>query len=149
MSGAIALSAMAALRTGSGLVTAVVPDRCLETVAGYHPAVMTVPLADDPQGRFTIEAVSGLQPHLSSADAIGCGPGMTTQAGTTRIVERLLEAGDVPRVLDADGINALSALPDSLAAPVGPLVLTPHPGEFARLSGVSAADREANIRRPP
>ena len=56
MSGSIAMSAMAALRCGSGLVTAAVPDRCLETVAAFHPCVMTLPLPDDGNGRFSLEA---------------------------------------------------------------------------------------------
>jgi NAD(P)H-hydrate epimerase len=144
MSGSISMSAISALRTGAGLVTAAVPDRCLETVAGYHPAVMTMPLADDGSGTFSLDAITDLAPILSSVDAIGCGPGMTTAAGSIRLVDRILRANRVPRVLDADAINVLPSL-SWREIDKGTLVLTPHPGEFARLSGVSASDRSAQI----
>ena len=111
MSGSIALSAIASLRVGAGLVTAVIPDRCLETVASFHPCIMTRPLSDDPQGRFALEASATLNSILPTASAIGCGPGMTTCPGSIRIVERLLQ-WQRPCVLDADAINALSLLED-------------------------------------
>ncbi len=143
MAGSIALGSIAALHTGSGLVTAAVPDRCLETVASFHAAIMTTPLADDDGGRFSIDAAGQLGPLLSTASAIGCGPGMTTQRGSIRLVERLLQATDIPRVMDADALNSMVLLDWACSAgDGGPLVLTPHPGEFARLSGVSAADRQ-------
>ena len=143
MSGSIALSSIAALRTGSGLVTTAVPDRCLESVASFHPGIMTLPLADTQTGRFAMEAREQLAGHLNKFSAIGCGPGMTTDHGSIAIVERLLEATSVPRVLDADAINVLSHLnwpesnfwPESTLTKQENLVLTPHPGEFQRLSG--------------
>jgi len=151
MSGSIALSAIASLRVGAGLVTAVIPDRCLETVASFHPCIMTRPLSDDPQGRFALEASATLNSILPTASAIGCGPGMTTCPGSIRIVERLLQ-WQRPCVLDADAINALSLLEDpvwkqQVAArdQFAPLILTPHPGELARLTGVAASDRENQI----
>ncbi len=146
MSGSIALSAMAALRCGSGLVTAAVPDRCLETVAAFHPCVMTLPMPDDGTGRFSLQASTTLGPNFAAAAAVGCGPGMTTDAGSLRIVERLLHERSVPRVFDADAINVLATLDwaDSSEA-LGPLVLTPHPGELQRLTGASAGDRDGQI----
>ena len=151
MSGAIALSAIASLRVGAGLVTAVIPDRCLETVAAFHPCIMTCPLSDDPYGRFNLDAAVALDSILPNASAVGCGPGMTTCAGSIRIVERLLHSR-CPCVLDADAINALSLLEatdwkQKVAARnhLAPLVLTPHPGELARLTGVAAEDRENQI----
>ncbi|MAI72215.1 MAG: NAD(P)H-hydrate dehydratase [Rhodopirellula sp.] len=151
MSGAIALSAIASLRVGTGLVTAVIPDRCLETVAIFHPCIMTRPLSDDPQGRFALDAAVALDSILPTASAIGCGPGMTTCPGSIRIVERLLH-WQLPCVLDADAINALSLLEETVwkqqvadRAQSAPLILTPHPGELALLTGVAASDREAQI----
>lgn len=144
MSGSIAMSAIAALRAGSGLVTAAVPDRCLETVAGFHPAVMTFPLPDDDSGKFSLSAAAGLSRLMPSADAIGCGPGMTTTPGTVGMVDRILRVHQIPRVLDADAINVLPSI-DWQDMVNGNLVLTPHPGEFTRLSGISAADRPAQI----
>ncbi|MAI34038.1 MAG: NAD(P)H-hydrate dehydratase [Rubripirellula sp.] len=151
MSGAIALSAIASLRAGAGLVTAVIPDRCLETVALFHPCIMTRPLSDDPEGRFALEAAVALDSILPNASAIGCGPGMTTCPGSIRIVERLLH-WQCPCVLDADAINVLSLLEDrfwkqqvAARAKSAPIILTPHPGELALLTGVAPNDRKAQI----
>ena len=146
MSGSIALSSVAALRSGAGLVTAAVPDRCLETVASFHPCVMTRAMPDDGEGRFSVDAAAELSRMTEQASAIGCGPGMTTQPGSIRLVERLLTMSDVPRVLDADALNVVASLgwndrPDRLS----PLILTPHPGELARLTGIAAGDRDAQV----
>ncbi|KAA5544438.1 NAD(P)H-hydrate dehydratase [Roseiconus nitratireducens] len=158
MAGSISLSSMAALHTGSGLVTAVVPDRCLETVAGFHPGIMTLPLPATPAGEFAqttggvpdmIESVVASNATVAKADAIGCGPGMGTGAGSVRIVRWLLEQTDRCRVFDADAINIIAQhrfldrppLPRRQAS----VVLTPHPGELARLTGVSPSDRPGQI----
>ena len=148
MSGAISLSAVASLRTGSGLVSAMVPDRCLETVAGFHPGIMTIPTKDDDAGRFAIAAYEDLSARLARRNnrlsAIGCGPGMSTGSGSIAMVQRLLQATDIPRVLDADAINVL-ADHLTLESKQSSLVLTPHPGEFERLSGVPPKDRDAQV----
>ena len=150
MAGSISLSAIAALRCGSGLVSAAIPDRCLETVAAFHPALMTVPLEDDSRGRFSLQAAEQLAPRLRQVDAVGCGPGMTTETGSLRLVERLLQTVGVPRVMDADAINCMSLLnwPQSrheAATGSTSMILTPHPGELARLTGVEPAKREHQI----
>ncbi len=155
MTGSIAMSSLAALRVGAGLVTAAVPDRCLETVAAYHPCLMTRPMSDDEAGRFSLEAAEELVSFIASATAIAAGPGMTVDPGSLRIVERLLGLKSIPRVLDADALNALAELgwPAFKAKETesprisddGPLVVTPHPGEFERLSGVSSRDRNGQI----
>ena len=147
MAGSIALSAIAALKTGSGLVSACIPDRCLETVAGFHCGIMTIPCSNDQQGRFAIPAAAEIRKHAAKVDAVGCGPGMTTEPGSFGIVEAILSS-DVPRVLDADAINTMAIMQwpdDVMHCRDAALVLTPHPGEFARLSGVSAGDREGQI----
>lgn len=157
MAGSVALTARAALRAGAGLVSAAVPDRCLETVAGFHPCVMTIPLADDGTGRFDAAAADELVTFLDGATAVGCGPGMTTAPGSIRVVRRLLESGDVPLVVDADAINVMAKLrwpgdperTDDAESRAGSrsrsLVLTPHPGELSRLVGVAPSDRESQI----
>ncbi|MCO8123815.1 NAD(P)H-hydrate dehydratase [Stieleria sp. TO1_6] len=146
MAGSIALSSIAALKSGSGLVSVAIPDRCLETVAGFHAGIMTIPLADTDDGQFDLSAEL---PKSSRYDAYGCGPGMQTGAGAVRLVEALLQRRDTPRVMDADAINILAAQ-QMLDRPALPrrqpnLVLTPHPGELARLTGVPANDRDAQI----
>lgn len=146
MGGSIALSSVAALKTGSGLVSAAVPDRCLESVAGFHPGIMTIPLADTDEGQFDLSA---RLPAFPAFDAIGCGPGMRTGPGAIRIVESLLQQNHQFRVFDADAINVLSQhlLLESPALPQdqSTLILTPHPGELARLTGVPPSDRKGQM----
>ena len=144
MAGSIALSGVAALRTGSGLVSIVCPDRCLETVASFHPALMTIPLADDPKGRFASGAVRNFNDVEPRADAIGVGPGMTTAEGSVELVKRLISERRTPRVFDADALNII-AKHDLATATAGDTVWTPHPGELQRLTGVPVTDRDAQI----
>ena len=146
MSGSIALSALAALRSGAGLVTAAVPDRCLETVASFHPCVMTIPFPDDGEGRFSVQAAAELSSRVEGVSAVGCGPGMTTQPGAIRLVERLLGLREIPCVFDADALNVLSSLDwCDRSQQRSSMVLTPHPGELERLTGVPAKDRPRQI----
>ena len=146
MAGSIALSSMAALHTGSGLVSTAVPDRCLETVASFHACIMTIPLSDDLQGRFSVNAFEELKSKLGPFDSVGCGPGMTTSAGSQRIVGMLMNTKNAPRVFDADAINCLAAMDwNARESDDGPIVLTPHPGELERLVGISPKNREKQI----
>ncbi|WP_372722129.1 NAD(P)H-hydrate dehydratase [Novipirellula sp.] len=157
MAGSIALSSIAALHTGSGLVSAAVPDRCLETVATFHPCLMTIPLADASRGHFATAAADELASRLDSLDAIGCGPGMTTNEGSMQIVRRLLEPTKLARVFDADALNCLAKMDWAEQDPVSSatsqsssdvsndIVLTPHPGELGRLTGVTTKDRDLQI----
>ena len=151
MAGSISLSALAALRTGSGLVSAAVPESILPTVAGFHPGVMTIPLAEAPStGTF---ASTAKLPELSPYDAIGVGPGMQTGTGSIGVIKTILSQHQIPRVIDADGLNVIAEqkllpmkvqeVPDRQLQPT--LVLTPHPGELARLTDVPANDRAAQI----
>lgn len=143
MSGAIALSAMSALRSGSGLVWTMVPDRCLETVAGFDPCLITLAAADTDQGSFDVAASESLSNHLGAMDAVGVGPGMGTGPGSIAVVRLLAARQDLPRVFDADGLNVLAAEKSLLIA--GPAVLTPHPGELQRLTGAPPGDRQRQI----
>ena len=115
-------------------------------MAGFHPAVMTIPIADTDLGRFSIAGARELEQPVRDASAIGCGPGMSTDAGSIRIVERLLSVANTPRVLDADAINVM-ARHHLLTGntDTGPVVLTPHPGELQRLTGVKSTDRMRQI----
>ncbi len=135
MSGAIALAGMAALRSGAGLVTLAVPDVCLQTVAGFEPSYMTVPLACDASGRITGAALTTLSPLTAKATCVGLGPGIGRSDELDRLIRDLYTSLPQPLVLDADGLNALAADPEGLAGRKGPCVITPHPGEFRRLVG--------------
>ncbi|QDT08880.1 ATP-dependent (S)-NAD(P)H-hydrate dehydratase [Planctomycetes bacterium K23_9] len=143
MSGSIALSSIAALKTGSGLVTAMVPSVCLETVASFHPGVMTIPASDE-DGHFAVAASAEVIDAVQDVSALGCGPGITTQKGSVAIVEHLVSMSHVPRVFDADALNILSRS-NLTKRLTGDIVLTPHPGELERITGVSRKSRASQI----
>ncbi|GAB4123747.1 MAG: NAD(P)H-hydrate dehydratase [Acidobacteriota bacterium] len=139
--GAAALSAYAALRAGSGLVTALVPQTVQPEVAGAHSEVMTEGLPADGTGFLAAEALEPIQTLLDPLDAAGVGPGLGTGPGTATVVEGLIRSARCPLVLDADALNVLAGRTDTLLPRQGPpLVLTPHPGEFARLAGLSVPE---------
>ena len=144
MAGSISLSAIAAMRTGSGLVSVLTPDRCLETVASFDPCLMTIPAPDTAAGHFDTSAMTVFETHAIKANAIGIGPGMGTGAGSIALVTLACCMASVPRVFDADAINILAVSADECQID-GPAVLTPHPGEMQRLTGASASDRQAQI----
>jgi ADP-dependent NAD(P)H-hydrate dehydratase len=146
MCGAIALAGLATIRAGAGLVRLAVPDRCLETVASYSPCFMTLPLADDAQGRIAAAAFEQLETHLAKADCIAVGPGMGQSAELRTLLSRLTRAARVPLVIDADGLNNLVDVPGWSGHISATCVITPHPGEWSRLSGVPASDRPAQCR---
>jgi ADP-dependent NAD(P)H-hydrate dehydratase len=133
MAGAVALAGMAALRGGAGLVRLAVPDPILDAVAGFEPSYMTVPLPADAAGRIAAEAMPRILEAAEKAAAIACGPGLGRSPGLDALVGRLYREISKPMVFDADALNALADHPESLAQASGPRILTPHPGEFARL----------------
>jgi ADP-dependent NAD(P)H-hydrate dehydratase len=135
MSGAVVLAGMAALRGGAGLVRLAVPVVCQEIIAAFEPSYMTVPLANDPAGRISLNALTKIVEHGKAASVLGLGPGLGRSDELNELVARLYRDIEKPMVVDADALNALSAQPEILAKPGGPRVLTPHPGEFARLVG--------------
>lgn len=135
MSGAAALAGMSALRGGAGLVRVAVPETCLDTVACFEPSYMTTPLPADADGRIDETADNVIAELAAQATVIACGPGLGRSSGLTSLVCRLYQTIDKPMVFDADALNALASCPVALAQPGGPRILTPHPGEFARLVG--------------
>ncbi len=139
--GAAALSAYAALRAGSGLVTALVPQTVQSEVAVSHSEIMTEGLPADQEGRLAATALEPLRQLLEPLDAAGVGPGLGPGRGTAEVVEGLIRGAQCPLVLDADALNVLAGRLDTLLPRDGPpLVLTPHPGEFARLVGLSVPE---------
>jgi len=135
--GAITLSAAAALRTGSGLVTVHVPSTVQQVVASARPEIMTAGLATTAEGTFALAGLPELIDDLRARDAVGVGPGISRVSETAQFVRRLVHDCPVPMVLDADGLNAFEGAAPSLRIASGQaLVLTPHPGEFARLTGL-------------
>ncbi len=150
MAGAAALAGMAALRSGAGLVRLAVADCCLDTVASFEPSMMTSPLASDAEGRIAGAARERLAEltTASAATSIGCGPGLSRSAELDELVAWLYTSLAQPAVFDADALNALAAQPKILHKPGGPRILTPHPGEFARLVGAKEIEpREVQEQR--
>lgn len=135
MAGAAALAGMAALRGGAGLVRLAVPDCVLDAVAGFEPSYMTTPLPCDDEGRIGPGAFERIAELAEKATVIACGPGLGRSLALDQLVVRLYREIAKPIVFDADALNALACESEALAQPGGPRILTPHPGEFARLIG--------------
>jgi len=146
MSGAALLSGSAALRAGAGLVRVAVPQEVLPIVAAGNPCLMTAAMPQDDQGRFSGAAASALIALAQSSDVVALGPGLARSLVLTGLVKALLKDITQPMVLDADGLNALAETPDVLEQHAGPLIITPHPGEFARLLQTETAKVQANRR---
>ena len=149
MTGAVVLAGTAASRAGAGLVTLGVPDRCLETVAGFDANYMTVGLADDGHGRLAGAADSKLIQLAEKATSIGIGPGLSRSDGVTQVVSTLYQQYTGPMIADADALNALASRSDGgMPAANGPRILTPHIGEFRRLLGDPLSPDECRKRAP-
>lgn len=156
MSGAVILAGNAALAAGSGLVRLLIPESIWGIVASAKPEYMTVPLAADRKGRIALNGAERLDILFSNATAVGFGPGMGRSVGLDVLSVRLYHRLRMTTVLDADALNGLSAREIFLAPeartvfdavptiiPQGARILTPHPGEFARMSGMKiSADPE-------
>ncbi|MFO0876330.1 MAG: NAD(P)H-hydrate dehydratase [Gemmataceae bacterium] len=146
MSGAAILAGTAALRGGAGLVQVAVPAPIGPIVAGGHPCYMTLWLPADAQGRLDSTALPLLLEAAQAASAVLIGPGLGATPEVGALVRGLAEQVPQPLLLDADALNSLGPHPDLLGRRPGPTVLTPHPGEFARLIGADTravqADRE-------
>ncbi len=136
MAGSISLSGMAALRTGAGLVRVATARAAQPTVAGFEPSYMTIALADDADGRISLSARDQIAEAAKSATVVACGPGMGRSDELVDLVAWLYQSLAGPLVVDADALNALAQRQDALESPGGPRILTPHPGEFARLAQI-------------
>lgn len=140
--GAAFFAAMGALRSGAGLVFLGVPESIygIEAVKLNEPVIFPLP---DAGGRLSVDAVPEILTRLPQMDAVLVGPGLGQSEGTLAVVRAVLEKAECPVVVDADGINVLSAHRDLLRGRKSPTILTPHDGEFARLGGVIGEDRMA------
>ncbi len=133
MSGAAALAGRAALRSGAGLVRVAVPESILPIVASIEPSYTTIPLTEDSAGRISAKAINTILDAAGENNCLAFGPGIGVSAALRSILETLIEQEKLRLLIDADGLNNLSAIknwPDKLKAN---LILTPHPGEMKRL----------------
>jgi NAD(P)H-hydrate epimerase len=144
MAGAAALCGAGALRSGAGLVRVATALEVQPTVASFEPSYMTYPLASDDIGCIQFSSARPALEHvIAPATVIAVGPGLGQSAETRKLIEFLIRHTDKPLVIDADGLNNLVGQTQLLSGLRRPVVLTPHPGEFSRLTGLSVEDVQA------
>ncbi len=144
MSGAVSLAGLGALRGGAGLVYLACPRSVWSAVAAIEPSYLTVPLPEDAHGRLAVPSIPEILTACQNADAVAIGPGLGQSDDLREVVSQVVRGVDVPCVIDADGLNLLVDRLEILATARSSRVLTPHPGEFARLTGLSIHEVQAN-----
>ncbi|MEO6982800.1 MAG: NAD(P)H-hydrate dehydratase [Edaphobacter sp.] len=144
--GAPAMSSLAAMRAGAGLVTAAVPRSILDTVAQIAPELMTVPLAEGALGAVSFKELQGgkLDTLLKRISVVAVGPGLSTDGDAPAFARQIVEKTTLPVVVDADALNAFTGKTELLEGAGRVMVLTPHPGEMARLAGLTIKEVEAD-----
>lgn len=135
MSGAAVLCSTAALRGGAGLVRLAVPEGILTIVAAANPCYTTAPLPQDARGHLSAAALPELLELMRGNSVAALGPGLGQNVELSDTIATILEQTTTPLVLDADALNNLVDRLDALRKHRGSIVITPHPGEFARLLG--------------
>lgn len=135
--GAAAMCALSALRIGAGLVTLGVPESLNDIMEAKLTEVMTEPLPETRERTIALAALHKVLTLMEGKRVLAVGPGLSTHPETSELVRELLSAARVPLVVDADAINALGPKLETLPKATVPLILTPHPGELARLLSIS------------
>jgi ADP-dependent NAD(P)H-hydrate dehydratase / NAD(P)H-hydrate epimerase len=138
--GAAAMAGMAVLRAGAGLSTVATPRSALGTVSGFHPELMTEPLPETDAGTISTSARDRIEELAKGKTVLAIGPGISRDLQTAEMVRSLIARLRLPMVLDADGLNAFEGRTDEINGKGRTLVITPHPGEMARLAGCTIAD---------
>jgi hydroxyethylthiazole kinase-like uncharacterized protein yjeF len=144
--GAPAMTSLASLRAGAGLVTAAVPTSVLDTVAHLAPELMTIPLSEGPMGAVSFKSLLGskLDTLLKRITVVAVGPGLSTDGDAPAFARQVVEKTTIPVVVDADALNAFTGKTELLDGSGRVMVLTPHPGEMARLVGLTVQEVEAD-----
>jgi len=139
MTGAAALTSMAVLRAGAGMAILGIPESLNQIMEVKLTEVMTSPLPETKTQALALASLETIQELLSWADVLAIGPGLSTDPETVQVVRQLLPKLSCPTVVDADGLNAIAQDTQLLKSVKAPLVITPHAGELARLSGKEIA----------
>jgi len=146
--GAPSMASLAALRTGAGLVTAAVPKSILNLVAAVAPELMLAPLKESGEGAVSLENLTsgGLEALIKSKKitTLALGPGLSSRGEASAFARELVAKIKLPMVIDADALNAFAGRASELNGQGRVMVLTPHPGEMARLTGLSINEVEAD-----
>jgi len=141
MAGAAALAGDAALRAGAGLVTIATPESVYPILAAKVTCCTTHPLPETEAGTLSHSGLPEIRALAADFNVLAIGPGLGRDEGTWRLVRELVTGIEQPMIVDADGLNALSSATVALKRAKGARILTPHPGEMARLlSGITTAD---------
>jgi ADP-dependent NAD(P)H-hydrate dehydratase / NAD(P)H-hydrate epimerase len=138
--GAAAMAGMSALRAGAGLATVATAKSVLPTVAGFYPELMTEALPETAAGTIATEAGLRIEELLKTMTVLAIGPGISRDPHTTTLVRSLVGNQKLPMVVDADGLNAFQGHTKEMNGSGRTLLITPHPGEMARLAECSTAD---------
>ena len=140
--GAAAMAGMAALRAGAGLATVAVPRGVQSLVSGFAPELMTEELVETTQGTISLHALDpgGIDAIVEGKTVLAIGPGISRNPESAEFVRTLVHRRKLPVVLDADGLNAFEKYETRLEGTGMPLIITPHPGEMARLTGKPVVD---------
>jgi ADP-dependent NAD(P)H-hydrate dehydratase len=141
MAGAAGLCGASTLRSGAGLVRVATAAEVQPVVASFEPCYMTYPLPNQDEGLIDFgKSRPALASMIEKADVLAVGPGLGQADDIHRLIHFLIAETDRPLVIDADGLNALAGHMERLAGLQRPVILTPHPGEFARLAGKDVAE---------
>ncbi len=144
LTGAVVMASYAALRCGAGLVTAALPESLVPVVDGVMTEVMTSPLPETGQAVVGLEALAILDNLMNTVSVGAIGPGMSDHSEAAAVLQHILQHSGIPLVIDADGLNALAGNTEVFKQRQVPIVLTPHPGEMARLTGKSIAEIQSH-----
>lgn len=144
MSGGITLTNNGALRAGVGVLTCAVPEKIYLPVAVQAPEVMVHPLPDGGTGFLHEQGLEQLKALLAGKDAVVIGPGLGHEPGMTELLQEIVQSAPCPLVIDADGLNLLAGHLDILDKASQPIIVTPHPGEMARLTGMTTAQIQSS-----
>lgn len=144
MTGAVYLACQSALRTGSGLVYAIVPES-LETIMSIKLTEAIIrPIYDRNTGHFVAESIVSILKEIDKMDAIALGPGIGIDDERIELVWKVIKNVNCPMVIDADGLNCISKNMDMLHKKNSSIIITPHPGEMARLLNIKIREVEEN-----
>ena len=142
MTGAAHLSGMGALRSGAGLVTVGVPDAVYGILARREAELMVRPFPSTKAGTLSFKGFSEIARFCTTQDVLAIGPGLSQNNATQKLICKILQTGQLPLVIDADGLNAVKGNLKVLKPCRGRGVLTPHPGEFCRVFGGKLDDSD-------
>ncbi len=145
--GAVVLAARAAMRSGAGLVTLLVPESIVPIVSVGSPEIIVRGAPETGEGSLSSELWSEWKDALNGYSAVLIGPGMTRHAETRMLADRLLAESRIPVVMDADALSVFAGEASAMTAASCPLVVTPHPGEFSALLGQTVAEVQADRPR--